>query len=551
MQEKFDFLRKNGTIFAHVRKKQYFCRRKRNHMNRILWIDDEIDLLQPYIIYLTSKGYEVTTASNGEDALDLLSAQDIVFLDENMPGMTGLETLQEIKRLHPEVPVVMITKSEEEHIMEQAIGEQIADYLIKPVNPSQILLCLKKHIHQQAIVTEHVQQNYRQEWSDISYMIDTATTFEEWAAIVRTLSKWDLELEDSPMRSLIDDQRTQANAAFAKWIAKNYESWFEARKSSIAQSSIAQSSIPLMSPDVMKHSIFPLLDKGEKVLLCVIDNFRYDQWKTIQPLLSEFYTVQNEEQYMSILPTATQYARNAIFSGLLPLQIQEMYPQYWVEEGDEESKNQYEKELVQTLLDRYRRRESFNYWKVNESDFCERVIAQLKGAQAPLNIVVLNFIDMLSHSRTESKMMRELANDESAYRSLTLSWFRHSPTYELLRRAAELGFTLVLTTDHGTTRVKNAVQIIADKNTNTNIRYKVGKALNCSSKNVMSIEQPKRVGLPCPNVSSSYAFCTGSDFFAYPNQFNYYAQYYRNTFQHGGISLEEMIIPLVTLMPKK
>ena len=531
---------KIGTIFAHIKKKQYFCKRKRMNMNRILWVDDEIDLLQPYIIYLTGKGYEVVTASNGEDALDILddAVPNIVFLDENMPGMTGLETLQEIKRLHPEVPVVMITKSEEEHIMEQAIGEQIADYLIKPVNPSQILLCLKKHIHQQAIVTEHVQQNYRQEWSDISYMIDTATTFEEWAAIERTLSRWDIELEKSPMRSMIDDQRTQANAAFAKWIARNYEGWFD------------QSARPVLSHDVMKHAVFPLLDKGEKVLLCVIDNFRYDQWKTIQPLLSEFYSVQAEEQYLSILPTATQYARNAIFSGLLPLQIQEMYPQYWVEEGDEESKNQYEKELVQTLLDRYRRRESFNYWKVNESDFCERVIAQLKGVQAPLNIVVLNFIDMLSHSRTESKMMRELANDEAAYRSLTYSWFRHSPTYELLRRAAELGFTLVLTTDHGTTRVKNAVQIIADKNTNTNIRYKVGKALNCSSKNVMTIEQPKRVGLPCPNVSSSYAFCTGSDFFAYPNQFNYYAQYYRNTFQHGGISLEEMVIPLVTLTPK-
>ena len=509
-------------------------------MSQILWVDDEIDLLQPYIIYLKGKGYELTTATNGEDAIDVLdkTVPDIVFLDENMPGMTGLETLQEIKRLHPEVPVVMITKSEEEHIMEQAIGEKIADYLIKPVNPSQILLCLKKHIHQQEIVTEQVQQNYRQEWSDISYMIDTATTIEEWQAIERTLSKWDIELENSPMRSLIDDQRTQANVAFAKWIAKNYEGWFAGER-------------PIMSQDVMKHSVFPLLDKGEKVLFCVIDNFRYDQWKTIQPLISEFYTVQHEQQYTSILPTATQYARNAIFSGLLPLQIQQMYPQYWVEEGDEETKNQHEKELVQTLLDRYRRRDAFNYWKVNESDFCERVIAQLKSVYAPLNIVVLNFIDMLSHSRTESKMMRELANDEAAYRSLTLSWFRHSPTYELLRRAAELGFTLVLTTDHGTTRVKNAVQIIADKNTNTNIRYKVGKALNCSSKNVFSIEQPKQVGLPCPNVSSSYAFCTGSDFFAYPNQFNYYAQYYRNTFQHGGISLEEMIIPLVTLSPKK
>ena len=516
-------------------------------MNRtILWVDDEIDLLQPYIIYLKNKGYDVLTASNGEDALEVFRAQssdagqpiDIVFLDENMPGMSGLETLQEVKRVHPEVPVVMITKSEEEHIMEQAIGEKIADYLIKPVNPSQILLCLKKHIHQQAIVTEQVQQNYRQEWSDISYMIDTATTMEEWQAVERTLSRWDIELENSPMRALIEDQRTQANAAFAKWIAKNYESWFEGEQR------------PLMSHDVMKHSVFPLLDKGEKVLLCVIDNFRYDQWKTIQPLLSEFYAVNNEQQYTSILPTATQYARNAIFSGLLPLQIQQMFPQYWVEEGDEESKNQYEKELVQTLLERYRRRESFTYWKVNESDFCERVIAQLKSVQTPLSIVVLNFIDMLSHSRTESKMMRELANDESAYRSLTLSWFRHSPTYELMRRAAELGFTLVLTTDHGTTRVKNAVQIIADKNTNTNIRYKVGKALNCNSNNVFSIEQPKCVGLPCPNVSSSYAFCTGSDFFAYPNQFNYYAQYYRNTFQHGGISLEEMIIPLVVLKPK-
>ena len=519
-------------------------------MNRILWVDDEIDLLQPYIIYLKEKNYEVVTASNGEDALEVFSHQhsafSIVFLDENMPGMTGLETLQEIKRLHPEVPVVMITKSEEEHIMEQAIGEKIADYLIKPVNPSQILLCLKKHIHQQAIVSEQVQQNYRQEWSDISYMIDTATTIEEWQAIERTLSKWDIELENSSMRSLIEDQRTQANAAFAKWIAKNYVSWFEVQSDNVQSTKDA----PLMSHNLMKHSVFPLLDKGEKVLLCVIDNFRYDQWKTIQPLISEFYTIRSEEQYTSILPTATQYARNAIFSGLLPLQIQTMYPQYWVEEGDEESKNQYEKELVRTLLDRYRRRETFNYWKVNESDFCERVIAQLKGVQTPLNVVVLNFIDMLSHSRTESKMMRELANDEAAYRSLTLSWFRHSPTYELLRRAAELGFTLVLTTDHGTTRVKNAVQIIADKNTNTNIRYKVGKALNCASKNVFSIEQPKRVGLPCPNVSSSYAFCTGSDFFAYPNQFNYYAQYYRNTFQHGGISLEEMIIPLVTLIPK-
>ena len=293
--------------------------------NQILWVDDEIDLLRPYIIYLKDKGYEVLTASNGEDALDTLRHHpaeiSIVFLDENMPGMTGLETLQEIKRIHPEVPVVMITKSEEEHLMEQAIGEKIADYLIKPVNPNQILLCLKRHIHRQEIVTEKAQQNYRQEWGDISYMIDTATTIGEWQAIERTLSRWDLELENSPMRSLIEDQRTQADTAFGKWVAKNYESIVESRKTA----SPKDESI-IMSPDVMKHAVFPLLDQGEKVLLCVIDNFRYDQWKTIQPLLSDFYTIRTEEQYTSILPTATQYARNAIFSGLMPLQIQEMYP---------------------------------------------------------------------------------------------------------------------------------------------------------------------------------------------------------------------------------
>lgn len=510
-------------------------------MNRILWADDEIHLLKPYLIYLQEKGYEVVPVNNGQDAIEQCREQqfDIVFLDENMPGLSGLETLQEIKTLRPALPVVMITKSEEERIMEQAIGQKIADYLIKPVNPNQILLCLKKHIHQREIVEEHVNTTYRQEFSDISYMIDTATTVEEWMAIERTLTHWEIELEESSMHEMLRMQREQANAAFAKFVAKHYEEWFVQGKER-----------PMMSQDVMKQSIFPLLDKGEKVFFVVIDNFRYDQWKTIQPLLSEWFTVRDEHMYMSILPTATQYARNAIFSGLLPLQIKEMYPDLWVDEDDEETKNNYENELIQTQLDRFRKRYTYTYYKVNESDFCERITRQFKALQTPLNVVVLNFIDMLSHSRTESKMMRELANDEAAYRSLTLSWLRHSPTSEMFRRIAALGYKVVLTTDHGTTRVTNPVQIIGDKNTNTNLRYKVGKSLSFQSKNCFEITRPKQVGLPCPNVSSSYVFCTGSDFFAYPNNFNYYAQFYRDTFQHGGISLEEMLIPLVTLEPK-
>ena len=511
-------------------------------MNRILWADDEIHLLKPYLIYLEEKGYEVTPMNNGQDAIDACQEQrfDIVFLDENMPGLSGLEALQEIKSLHPTLPVVMITKSEEEQIMEQAIGQKIADYLIKPVNPSQILLCLKKHIHQREIVEEHTNTSYRQEFSDITYMIDTASTIEEWMAVERTLTRWELELEnvDSAMHSMLHMQREQANKAFAKFITKNYEHWWKSNER------------PTLSQDVMKKYVFPLVDEGEKVFFVVIDNFRYDQWKVIQPLLSEWFTVKEEQMYTSLLPTATQYARNAIFAGLSPLQIQEMYPHLWIDEDEEESKNNNEEALIQTQLDRFRKRYGYSYYKVNESDFCEKITRQFKGLQTPLNIVILNFIDMLSHSRTDSKMMRELANDDAAYRSLTLSWFKHSPTADMFMRIAALGYKVVLTTDHGTTRVDNAVQIIADKNTNTNLRYKVGKALNCSAKNCFEITKPKQVGLPCPNVSSSYVFCTGSDFFAYPNNFNYYAQFYRDTFQHGGISMEEMLIPIVTLEPK-
>ncbi|MBQ0118241.1 MAG: PglZ domain-containing protein [Paludibacteraceae bacterium] len=512
-------------------------------MSQILWSDDEIDLLKPYIIYLSERGYQVTPVCSGQDAIDMCKQQafDIVFLDEQMPGLSGIETLQELKAIRPDMPVVMVTKSEEERIMEQAIGQKIADYLIKPVNPSQILLCLKKHIHSREIVAAETSKTYREEFSDISYMIDTASTLEEFMAIHRTLTRWELQLTnvDKTMHEMLLQQKQQANSAFAKFITHNYENWFT-----------PGATRPLLSPDVFKRILFPLLDKGQKLFFIVIDNFRYDQWKTIQPLISELFTITDETLYTSILPTATQYARNSIFSGLMPIDIQKMYPDLWVDEEEEEGKNLNEKDLIQSQLDRFRKRYDFSYFKINESDFCERITHQLRGLHSPLNVIVINFIDMLSHSRTDSKMMHELCNSEAAYRSLTLSWFRHSPAYALLHRIAELGYRVVLTTDHGTIRVNNTVQIVGDKNTNTNLRYKVGKSLACQSKNCLTIAHPEKIGLPCPNVSSSYVFCTGEDFFAYPNNFNYYAQFYRDTFQHGGISMDEMLIPLITLDPK-
>ena len=459
-----------------------------------------------------------------------------------MPGLSGLEKLALIKEIDQDVPMVMITKSEEENIMNMAIGNKIADYLTKPVNPSQILLTLKKNIHKKEIVTEHTTSSYQSQFGRIGMQINDSLTYEDWVEVYKKLVYWELELAETSngMDEMLQMQKTDANNTFTKFIRKNYENWFSNPEKR-----------PLMSPDLFKTKVFPLLDKGEKVFFVLVDNFRYDQWKVIRELLSEFYQFTDEGLYCSMLPTATQYARNAIFSGFLPLQIQQMFPDLWVEEEDEEGKNLNEKDLLQTMFTRYRKNYTFSYNKINDSSSCERLIDQLPRIDGnQLNVVVLNFIDMLSHARTESKMMRELANDAEAYRSLTLSWFRHSPTYELFKAIAQRGYKVIFTTDHGTIQVNNAIKVVGDRNTNVNLRYKVGKNLSYNKKEVFEILQPSKVGLPSPNVSSAYIFAYNENFFAYPNNYNHYVSYYKNTFQHGGISLEEMIIPLVVMEPK-
>jgi len=512
---------------------------------KILWVDDEIDLLKAHIIYLTEKGFEVETATNGQDALDMIESNfyDLIFLDENMPGLSGLQTLTQIKEIRPEWPVVMITKSEEENIMDEAIGRKIADYLIKPVNPTQILSSIKKNTDKRKLITETTTSGYQSEFTNISLKINDSFTFDDWVDVYKKLTYWELALEEGEgtMDEVLKMQKSEANFAFAKFIKKKYLNWLSNSEDA-----------PLMSHRIMKSKILPLLDKGEKVVFIVIDNFRYDQWEVLKRDIAEDYITEEETIFSSILPASTQYARNALFSGLMPAQIKELYPQFWLDEDEEGGKNQFEDELIGTFFKRYRKPHTHCYRKINDHENGKKLLEHLPELlKNDLTAIVFNFVDMLSHARTEVKMIKELAANEAAYRSLTRSWFSYSTLKELLLKLKDENVRIAITTDHGTIRVQNPIKVIGDKNISLNLRYKQGKNLKYNAKEVFEIKDPDKALLPKPNLSTSFIFATNNDFFAYPNNYNHYVSYYKDTFQHGGVSLEEMLIPFVMLKSRK
>lgn len=510
---------------------------------RILWADDEIDLLKPHILFLEEKGFEIDTVNNGSDAVEMVeeSHYDVIFLDENMPGLTGLETLAKIKEKNQNVPIIMITKSEEEHIMEEAIGGQISDYLIKPVNPNQILLALKKNLDSKDLVSQKTTSDYQMEFREIGMRLNDRLDSDEWADIYDKLVKWELKLEnsnDDGMKEILAMQKREANSQFCKYVDKNYQDWLN------------EEGGPVMSHNVLSEKLMARVGE-EQLFLIVIDNLRYDQWKVLKPAIAEMFNVDKEETFYSILPTATHYARNSLFAGLMPLQIEKDHPNLWLNENDEGGKNMHEKELMQANLDRHRKNAKMSYNKVVKLDYAKKLVDRFNELmQNDLNVIVYNFVDMLSHARTEMEVIKELADDEAAYRSLTMSWFNHSPLKEMMQKIADKGIKVVLTTDHGTIRVDNPVKVVGDKSTNTNLRYKVGRNLNFNQKEVIVSSNPDDIQLPKENVSSQFIFAKENDFFAYPNNYNHYVKYYNDTFQHGGVSLEEVIIPWVELSPK-
>ena len=516
-------------------------------MNKILWVDDEIDLLKPHIMFLSSKGYEVDTCNNGYDAVDMVTAvaYDLVILDEMMPGMTGLETLPLIKAARPSLPVIMVTKSEEENIMDKAIGSKIADYIIKPVNPNQVLLSIKKNLHSQQLVTERTTADYRSEFGRIASQQQAASNFSEWCALYRKLVGWEIELatsSDISIKEVLTYQKNEANQEFSKFVRRNYYNWINRRSD--------EEDIPIMSHTLMRRRILPEVDGG-KTTLILIDNMRYDQWRTIEPLLRGLFDVAVDDFYCAILPTATQYARNALFAGLMPLAIDKLMPERWLNDNEDGAKNMYEEEFLRRLVQQSGRQYKISFDKLVRPEAGRKLLDNMQHIyEADFSVIVYNFLDILSHARTETDIIRDLTDDEAAFRSLTRSWFEHSELYTLLKLLAERGHKVVITSDHGTIRVDNPVRVTGDKETSPNLRYKTGRNLAYNSREVYEVTRPEDIQLPAGRLTSSYIFAYNRDFLVYNNDANKYIRYYKNTFQHGGISMEEMIVPYAVLRPK-
>ena len=514
-------------------------------MISILWTDDEIDLLKPHIMYLEDKNYSVTAAKSGDEALEILdgSSFDLIFLDENMPGLSGLETLTIIKEKYPNTPVIMITKSEEESIMEEAIGSKIADYLIKPVNPSQILLAIKKNIDTSRLVEEKTTRNYQQEFRNISISLASSLNKNEWYDIYKKLIYWELELDysgDESVEQILAMQKTEANTQFFRFVKSNYKDWMKGIDA------------PLLSHNLFRKKVLPWMQEHKPTYMIVIDNLRYDQWKIIEPSVLQEFSMVEEDMYTSILPTATQYARNAIFAGLLPSEIEKRFPDKWMNDEDEGGKNMFEEDFLKDQLQRLGKGScKSSYTKITNIEFGRKVINRIPNMKNnELNVIVYNFVDMLSHARTDMKVIKELADDDAAYRSLTASWFSHSPLKEIMKQIAKQGANIIITTDHGTINVNKPSKVIGDRRVNANLRYKQGKNLNYIKSDVLEMSNPEEYYLPKQNVSSKYIFAKEDMYFVYQNNYNQFVNFYKNTFQHGGISLEEMLIPVITLKAK-
>lgn len=516
---------------------------------KILWADDEIDLLRPHVLYLEARGYAVSTVANGRDALKLAQSErfDCVLLDEMMPGMDGLATLQALREYDSTIPVIMVTKSEEEDLMESAFGARTDDFLTKPVNPSQIVSALKRLLEARALQQSQLAQDYAGEFARLRMLRDEARDHASWAQLYLKMLQWEISLasvNDAGLRAAHADLTKETNADFTRHVEDNYFDW-------VAESKTPQG--PTFTRDVVEKYVAPLLREGKKTMLVVVDCMRLDQFLTIESLLEPFFAIERDLIY-SILPSATPYSRNAIFAGLWPEQIARQFPQWWDEGAPaERSMNRHEKELLEEQLKRLKisLTQPVRYHKIysaDESHVIRRQAATFKTYQ--FSALVFNFLDILAHGRSESEILLELAPDEAGLRSVMASWFVHSALFEVLKAASQAGTTVVMTTDHGATLGQRAAQVKADRNAASNLRYKYGKNLVVDKRQAFIVKNPGDARLPNEGLNKNYIIAKEDYYFVYPTNYHEYERQFRGSFQHGGITLEELIIPCAVLTPR-
>ncbi|MEE9162159.1 MAG: response regulator [Candidatus Neomarinimicrobiota bacterium] len=515
---------------------------------RILWADDEIDLLKPHVLFLEDQGYAVTPVHSGEDAVHAVDegAYDLVLLDEMMDGMDGLHTLQEIKAGNPALPIIMITKNEEEWLMDEAIAANISGYLTKPVNPSQIFMLCKSMLEKSRIRSDKTTSRYLSMFQELSQRVDTAETLTDWTDLFHELTNWDIEFDehrDLGLEELLVEQHLTANQRFGQIVAANYRGWLEGD----------DQDGQVFSHRVLDRFVKPHLEAGSRVVLLVVDCLRLDQWKAMRSLLEERFAIE-EAVHVSILPTATPYSRNAIFSGLLPDEMAKRNPDRWQEMArDESSMNRFEAEFLNEYLQRNGLGEiQSKYFKLITAEEGQRVLARLPEYRSTRMLaLVVNFVDLLAHHRAESDVIKEILPDESGYRATICSWLEKSWLRELLETVAEWDDTVVvLTSDHGSIQVDKPVRILADRQTSSGVRYKYGRNLKSSEKGGLTIKQPAEYHLPADDVTTNYVIARDRNFFVYPSDYHRFVRRFEGSFQHGGISLEEMVVPVATLRPR-
>ncbi|MCX7757605.1 MAG: response regulator [candidate division WOR-3 bacterium] len=502
---------------------------------RILWIDDEIELLKPYIYLLTEKGYNITTASNGPDGLALAQKTnyDVVFLDEMMVGMDGLTVLEKLKSYDPNIIVIMITKISEEELMNRAFSQLADDYIIKPFTPNQILAVLKRIYEKKILVSEKIKRDFSQLQLKRRDIVD----FRDWVKYYLTLLYWQTNIErfgDNTLRESFAQEKFESNKEFVRYIEKNYSRW------------IKENSGPILSNKFFVNFILPHL-KNQKVYLFLFDSMTVAQWLALVPILREYYDI-TTQYYFSILPTATPYSRNAIFSGMLPLEIYKNYPQYWVFE--ESGQNRFEEELLKIQLAKLGFFNKILFVKISRTDDLASIENVLLNNECFLSIIIINFLDLLIHSIRTQRLLDEIVNSEQTLIHLTKIWFTNSEIFNLLAKLRKENNLIIITSDHGFIKVGHPTVIYGGREISSNLRYKYGNALRVDEKAAFLVERPEDLMLPVERRGIKFAIAKMDYYFIYPTKFHEYEATYKYSYQHGGISLEEMILPVAFLTPR-